>query len=254
MSLRVKNLSVSIDDNVLLDNVDLTISSGEFVAILGSNGAGKSTLLRAITSLQKYSGEISWGEHSIRNLSITDRAKTLSYLSQDRPTSWPIRVCDVVALGRYAYGVGPGKLSPADQTVVNEAIDNCDLHHLTDRSIDTLSGGEQARVHCARTFASDAALLLADEPTTSLDPKHQLEILALLRGYTTESKSCLVVMHEPALAARFADRLIWMKDGRIIASGTPSDTLTSEMMAEVYGVRASVEIAEYPNVTLHKPI
>ena len=106
--------------------------------------------------------------------------------------------------------------------------------------MDALSGGETTRVHCARTFASESPLLFADEPTTALDPRHQLEIMRLLKNYVTETRGALIVAHEPALAARFADRLVWMKDGRIIADGSPTDTLTPTLLEQVYKVDARV--------------
>jgi iron complex transport system ATP-binding protein len=254
--LKVTNLSLSITNKPLLRDVSLSVAPGEFVAILGANGAGKSTLLKAITGLQAFhDGAITWNEESLSTIDPIARAKVLSYLPQERPSSWPILVRDVVALGRYAYGVNTGKLSDVDLRIVRQALQDCDLTGFETRQIDTLSGGENARVHCARTFASEAAMILADEPTTSLDPKHQLEVLQLLRGYVSESRCVAVVLHDPALAARFADRLVWMRDGRIHADGTPEQTLNPKVLAATYDIQASVNHSgKYVQVEFYQPL
>lgn len=249
-SLKIQNLSAQVNDLVLLNHIDLTINPGELVVILGSNGAGKSTLLKCLTGLQTCNADaVRWGDQELQDLDNASRAKILSYLPQERPTSWPLRVKDVVALGRYSYGVGAGQLTPENKAAINRAISACHLTQLQDRSINTLSGGEQARVHLARTFAAEAPLLIADEPTTSLDPRHQLEIMMLLHEYVGEHRAALIVLHEPELAARFADRLIWMKSGKIIADGTPKATLTPETLNQVYDVEAQVDLErETPSV------
>lgn len=253
--LKVENLSVSIGDKSLLRDVYLSVKSGELVTILGSNGAGKSTLLKCITGIQTFKqGLITLDGTSINTRSSIERARAISYLPQSRPNTWPIRVKDVVALGRYAYGVSPGNLTGEDLKVVDAAIRNCHLTTLADRSIDTLSGGEQARAHCARTFCSRSPIVIADEPTTSLDPKHQLEVMDLIRQYVDEGNSGIVVLHEPALAARYADRLVWLKAGEIVADGSPSETLTPETMAKVYEVEAEVDLTgDFPAVNTLRP-
>lgn len=253
--LRVSNLSVVVEQQSLLSDIYLNIESGELVAILGSNGAGKSTLLNCIVGAQAFSGLVSWNETPVSSMNSTDKARAISYLPQNRPTSWPLRVKDIVALGRYAFGATPGNLSPTDSAAVTAAMQSCNLMALQDRQIDTLSGGEQARVHCARTFASEAPLLVADEPTNSLDPKHQLEILTMISSYVDQDRSGLVVLHEPALAARFATRLIWLKNGSIVADGTPAETLTRETMALVYEVNAGVDLSgPIPLVQIENPL
>ena len=253
--LKVENLSVSVGQATLLNQVFLTVEPGELVIILGSNGAGKSTLLRCITGLQTFDqGLVTLDGTLITNLSSIQRARQISYLPQSRPNTWPIRVKDVVALGRYAYGVSPGNLKGEDLTQIEAAIESCNLTHLAERKIDTLSGGEQARVHCARTFCSQAPLVIADEPTNSLDPKHQLEVMNLIMRYVDNGNSGIVVLHEPELAARYADRLVWLKAGQIVADGKPSDTLTPEIMAEVYEVETEIDLAqEFPSVRTIRP-
>lgn len=240
--LVAKDISVRAGNSSLLQDVSLSLQPGELVAVLGPNGAGKTTMLRALLGLQKIAlGSVTIGNTLIAGLSPAQRARKVSYLPQRRPLAWPNTVRDVVALGRFAHGAALGRLGPVDKEAVDAAITACDLEPFADRYIDSLSGGELARVHFARAIAAHAPLLIADEPVAELDPRHQLSIADLIRGYVNDGGGALVVLHEVALAARIADRLIWMKNGRIVADGSPQDTLTEERMDEVYGVRASVK-------------
>jgi len=250
--LSLCNIGLSITNKVILESINLELNSGELVVLLGANGAGKSSLLRSALGLAQVStGESLIDEQLVTTLSSANRAKKVAYLPQKRPLAWPIKVFDVVSLGRYAYGVNLGRLKNDDLESVESAITSCDLEHLRNRRVDTLSGGEAARVHVARAFAANAALLLADEPTAALDPKHQLDVMQLIRRYVDMGGGALVVGHEASLAARFADRLIWMRDGRIVADGTVKETMTAAMMAEIYGVSAQIgDVAGHINVSI----
>ncbi|MEM7432918.1 MAG: ABC transporter ATP-binding protein, partial [Pseudomonadota bacterium] len=236
-----KDVCVFADDATLVDHVSLSVSSGELVAILGPNGAGKTTLLRALVGLiRPDSGWIGLDGENCTDLSNTDRAKKISYLPQRRPLAWPNKVRDVVALGRFAHGASLGRLSRDDAGAVDEALAACDLQHLADRTVDTLSGGELARTHFARAIASRAPLLIADEPVAALDPRHHLRIAQLLRDFVDAGGGALVVLHDVPMAVRFADRLVWMRDSKILAEGSPEETLTAQIMQDVYGVNARV--------------
>ena len=250
--LSLCNIGLSIINKVILEGINLELNSGELVVLLGANGAGKSSLLRSALGLAQVStGESLIDEQLVTTLSSANRAKKVAYLPQKRPLAWPIKVFDVVSLGRYAYGVNLGRLKNDDLESVESAITSCGLEQLRNRRVDTLSGGEAARVHVARAFAANAALLLADEPTAALDPKHQLDVMQLIRRYVDMGGGALVVGHEASLAARFADRLIWMRDGRIVADGTVKETMTAAMMAEIYGVSAQIgDVAGHINVSI----
>lgn len=240
--LRANNLSLRIGNNILIDDVSLTLRPGDLTVILGANGSGKTSALRCalgLTSADK--GTASLGEDDVRTLSSTQRARRLSYLPQLRPLAWPNTVEDVVALGRYSYGAAPGRLQGADANAVASALLACDLENFAQRRCDTLSGGELARVHCARAFAAEAPLLIADEPLAALDPRHQFRIMDLISGFVARGGGALVVVHDISLAARYATRLLWMKDGRILADGSTSETLTAERILAVYGVNALVD-------------
>jgi len=240
--LAVQNLSVVREGVILVDDVSFCCRTGELVALLGPNGAGKTTLLRAALGLVAPTrGAAMLAGDDTQTLSPRDRAHRASYLPQLRPLAWPSPVRDVVALGRYSHGAALGRLGDTDQRAVNAALVSCDLEALADRATDTLSGGELARVHFARAFAAEAPLLVADEPVAALDPRHQHRIMELVRAFVDKGGGALVVLHDIALAARFADRLLWMHGGHVVADGAPAETLSAERLADVYGIRASVE-------------
>jgi iron complex transport system ATP-binding protein len=239
-------LSIKAENTLLLEDASVSLASGEVVAILGSNGAGKTSLLRAILGLLDVaSGSVTLDGREFHSLSPVQRAQHIAYLPQRRPLAWPNKVRDVVALGLFAHGVSLGRLSPKESATVHEAIKSCDLEGFEDRNVLSLSGGELARVHFARVLATHAPLLLADEPVAELDPRFQLQIAKLIRQFVDAGGGALVVLHEVALAADLADRLIWMNDGRIVATGTPQETLTPQTLADVYGVKAHVAKDEH---------
>lgn len=239
--LHASNITVVVGDARLVSNASLSLCAGELVVILGPNGAGKTSLLRALLGLTEVlHGHAQVDGQDIARLSATDRAKLMSYLPQRRPLAWPNKVRDIIALGRFAHGAALGRLAPDDAAAVAAAMDACSLTELADRSADTLSGGEIARVHFARAIAARAPLLIADEPTAALDPLHQLAIGKLLRDFVDAGGGALVVLHDVALAARVADRIVWMRDGHVVADDSPDATLTPELLQTVYGVRAHV--------------
>ena len=239
--LAAHGVSVTLGGHRILHDASLRLAPGELVALLGPNGAGKTTLLRALLGLvQRSGGRVRIGGDDPARLPASERARRIAYLPQSRPLAWPIRVRDVVALGRFAHGASLGRLRGADAAAVERALLACGVGRLADRPCDTLSGGELARVHVARAMAAEAPFLIADEPTAALDPLHRHRIMGLVRARAGGGGGVLVVLHEAALAARFADRLVWLADGRIVADGPPEETLTPQRLAEVYGVRARV--------------
>lgn len=240
--LLTQNLSVKAASTFLVREANLRLIPGELVALLGPNGAGKTSLLRAALGLEKRSeGLAALDGTDSEKLSPMQRARRVAYLPQQRPLAWPNTVRDVVSLGRFAYGAAPGKLGTADAEAVDRAIEHCGLTDLSSRNTDTLSGGELARVHCARAFAADAPLLVADEPVAALDPHHQFSTMDIVRQFVDDGGGALVVLHDIALAARYATRMVWMKDSRIVADGPPEETLTPERLADVYSVHARVD-------------
>lgn len=249
--LTVTNLTLEAGQTVLVDRASFRLAPGDFIALLGSNGAGKTSLIRTALGIQKAaSGSSTLDGMDVTRLSAVERARQIAYLPQTRPLAWPSRVRDVVALGRFSHGAHIARLKGSDLRAVDQALADCDLTDLSHRNADTLSGGEQARMHCARAFAAEAPLLVADEPTAALDPFHQFQVLDLISGFVEKGGGALVVMHDVQLAARYASRLIWMKRGQIISDGAPPDTLTPERVHETYGVRAEIDGTR---ITLERP-
>lgn len=229
------------DGTLLVDQASLAVNEGELVALVGPNGAGKSSLVRCLAGVEAArQGQVTLNGQGIAALPPLARAQMLAYLPQSRPLAWPLSVHDTVALGRFSFGGVPGRLSKPDEAAVEAALAETAITHLAQRRTDTLSGGEMARVHIARSLATHAPMLIADEPLAALDPLHQWQIMTLLRRHVARGNSAILVLHDLSLAAQFADRIIWMKDRMIVADGTPEQTLTTQRMAEVYNVAARI--------------
>lgn len=240
--LTVKGLTYQVNGATLVEQASFKLVPGELICLLGPNGAGKTSLIRTSLGLEKPSfGQSMLDGESTLTLSPILRARRIAYLPQIRPLAWPNAVRDIVALGRFSHGAVLGRLKGADRDAVDRALSACDLTHLADRSADTLSGGELARMHCARAFAAEAPLLVADEPIAALDPRHQFRILDLIADFVASGGGALVVLHDIQMAARYASRLIWMKGGRILADGPPSETFTEDRLKDVYGIEARVD-------------
>ena len=242
MSVKFENITVKAGSKTLVSKASLELRPKELTALIGPNGAGKTSLIRAGLGLMKAaSGTASIHGKNIAQMQPDKRARHIAYLPQIRPLAWPNHVYDIVALGRFAYGTNIGRLSMADQDAVQSAMQACDILHLSERKADTLSGGELARMHCARALCAKAPFLIADEPIAALDPRHQFRIMDLLRSYVDSGGGAIIVLHDIALATRYADQLVWMKDGDIIANGSVEDTLSTQMMSKVFGVEAKIK-------------
>lgn len=240
--LRVDDITVKSGETILVEAATFAVSAGELVVVLGPNGAGKTSLLKGVLGLATIAnGRVELSGRDVSELAPIEQARLVSYLPQKQALAWPNRVRDLVALGRFSHGAAIGRLGEIDAAAVEAALVACDVSHLAERRADTLSGGEISRVHFARAFAAGAPLLVADEPVAALDPRHQFRVMDLIADYVKQGGGALVVLHDIALAAKYADRLIWMQDARIVADGTVEDTLTSSRMADIYGVAARID-------------
>jgi len=238
--LSLADVSVTLRGARVVDSVSLAIAPGEVVALLGPNGAGKTSLIRASLGLIECSGAALLSDRNPRDLSARERALRAAYLPQKPQSIWPLSVERLVALGRYAYGAAPDRLSVTDQAAVDDAIAACDLNALRGRRMDEISGGEKARAHLARALAQHAPLLVLDEPSAGLDPGQALGVADIVRAHGARGGAALFSTHDVTLAARAADRVLLLKSGRVVALGAPRDALTNETLEAAYGRRARV--------------
>ena len=207
------------------------------MALVGPNGAGKTTLLRALAGLIESTGAITVGGDALTDLSLRERALRFGYLPQGHVVHWPLPVRDVVALGRYPHGAtDPDRLAPHDRDAVARAMVATAITDFGDRRVTELSGGERCRVALARVLALEAPIVLADEPTASLDPRYQLDVMQTLRKAADQGMLVIVVTHDLGLAARFADRVLVLSDGKLVADGPPAQALSEQMVGDVFRV------------------
>jgi iron complex transport system ATP-binding protein len=218
-----------------VEDLTTVIRPGICTAILGPNGSGKSTLLKILLGvLTPTRGTISLANRPLDGWSRLDLARTIGVVPQDEDISFPISVRDLVAMGRYPH-LGPFRGErQIDRAAIEAAMARCDMFGLRDRSITALSGGERQRARLARALAQEPTVLVLDEPTRALDVRHEMEILELLRSLTSEGVTVLLVTHNLNLASRYADDLLLMDRGRIVASGSPAEVLRQEHLEQVY--------------------
>lgn len=222
----------------IVRDVSLHAAQGEFVGLLGPNGSGKSTLLRMVYRvLQPAGGKVCVAGRDVWQVSARENARAMAVLAQEGAEAFDLRVRDMVLMGRTPHQSPFARDSDEDLRIVADALERTGTAHLTGRMFSTLSGGEKQRVLMARALAQQAPLLILDEPTNHLDVRHQFALMNLVRrlGLTT-----LAALHDLQLAAHYCDRLYLLRDGALVAQGTPAQVLTAEHIARVYGVRASV--------------
>jgi iron complex transport system ATP-binding protein len=237
--LAAQQLEVTLSGRTVLRDVSLSLPSGQLVALVGPNGAGKTTLLRALAGLVSSSGTVEVGGDRLSSLSLRERAKRFGYLPQGHLVHWPLPARDVVALGRYPHGAtDPARLSPRDEEAVLRAMQATNVVEFSERPVTELSGGERSRVALARVLAVEAPIVLADEPTASLDPRYQIDVMINLRSAADRGVLVVVVTHDLGLAARFADTVLVLSDGRLVAQGKPAQALSEQVMADVFRISA----------------
>lgn len=241
--LNIQNISINYGQTQILRDVSFSLEMGEITAILGANGAGKTTLLRALNnSLPIAGGEILLNNRSIDDHSRREIAQQIAVVAQENETKFPITVLEFVLAGRFAHGSSFGWETENDLNIAFDSLQICDLQDYEGRLMNELSGGERQRVLLARSLATNASILLLDEPTNNLDLAHQALMLRLVRE---RCKSCessaIVITHDINLASEFADKILLLKDGKIIAQGNPMVVLTVENLKEVFGVKVLLD-------------
>ncbi len=251
-ALTAQGLDVTLAGRTVLSDVSLSLPSSQLVALVGPNGAGKTTLLRALAGLVPSTGTVEVGGDRLSSLSLRERAKRFGYLPQGHLVHWPLPAKDVVALGRYPHGAtDPARLSARDEQAVLRAMQATNVVEFAERPITELSGGERSRVALARVLAVEAPIVLADEPTASLDPRYQIDVMINLRAAADRGVLVVVVTHDLGLAARFADTVLVLSAGRLVAQGKPAQALSEQIMADVF--RISAYRADYRNETVILP-
>ena len=238
--LSAEGLGVDLAGRRAVSDVAFTLPKGRLVALIGPNGAGKTTLLRAVAGLIAATGRIALEGRAVADLTPRERARRIAYLPQGYQAHWPLTGREIVALGRFPpHGASdPARLGAADAAAVETALGKADALPFAGRSILALSGGERARVMLARVLAVEAGLLLADEPTAALDPRHQILVMEALKAEAARGALVIAATHDLGLAARHADGIMAMRDGRLVALGGPRDVLDAAFLRETYGVEA----------------
>ncbi len=241
--LAARGVVVRLGGTPVVRGVDLAVRPGELVALLGPNGAGKSTLLGTLAGDHRAAdGTVLLDGRDLATWSARDLARRRAVLPQRTAVSFPFTVREVVAMGRAPWAGTPAE--DEDDAVVERALEACDVAHLTDRTVPTLSGGERARVALARVLAQHTGLLLLDEPTAALDLHHQELVMAQARRHADDGGAVLVVLHDLTLAAAWADRTCLLDQGVVVADGAPRDVLTEATLSRVYG--CPVDVVPHP--------
>jgi iron complex transport system ATP-binding protein len=243
IAIEIRDVRVELGGKDVVDGVDLDVAHGEWVALIGPNGAGKTTLIRAIARLVGFGGSIALGGRSTEAMSRTELSRMLAVVPQEPSTPPWMTVGEYVLIGRTPHLGAFGREGRRDREAAARALERLDLLEWRERPLGTLSGGEKQRVVVARALAQEAQIVLLDEPTAALDIGHQQQALDLLDVLRLQSGLTLVAaMHDLTLGAQYADRMVLLDRGRVVADGPPRDVLTEELIARHYD--ASIQIVE----------
>jgi iron complex transport system ATP-binding protein len=237
--IEARGVTVRRDNRAILVDVDIDVLAGEVLALVGPNGAGKSTLLSVLSGDQEASaGSIELMGRPVGSYRALELARRRAVLTQANVVSFPFRVIEIVQMGRSPW-MRTSELAD-DQQAVLDAIRATDIEHLLGRRFTNLSGGEQARVSLARVLAQTTPVVFLDEPTASLDLRHQEEVMRLARDLASHGRTVVVVVHDLSLAGAYADRIALLDDGRLNAVGVPLEVMTADRVGRVYGLDVQI--------------
>jgi len=240
-TLGTRALRMGYGQRLIIESLDLAIPPGSVTAIVGPNGCGKSTLLAGLARLQKpQGGAVLLNGKAINTLPSREVARLLALLPQDASAPDGLTVAELIRFGRQPHQGLLRQWSDHDQAVVQAALEVADLRELADRPLDSMSGGQRQRAWIAMAIAQDTPLLLLDEPTSALDLGHQIEVFELIRQLAHAGKTVVMVVHDLSSACRYADHLVAMNHGRIVAEGAPANIVTPRLVEALYGVRCTL--------------
>ncbi len=250
--IELSNVSMKRDGREILNIEHLSIESDKFTVILGHNGSGKSTLLNLLArQVDPDKGSISYNGQAIKKLSQKKLAQEVAFLPQQQPQVAGMNVRELVRLGRFPWRGTFGRWQQKDAQIIQAAMEQTDVDQYADHMTDNLSGGEQQRAWIAMLLAQQSPILMLDEPTSALDLSHQYELMNLLRQLNQQSgRGIIAILHDINLAARYADRVIALKQGKLCFDGSPSTLLNHSTLTELYGIR--IQLIDHP--TLDQPV
>jgi iron complex transport system ATP-binding protein len=238
-------LSAYIEDVHILHELSFRVETGRLVGLLGPNGSGKTTLLRCVSGLLPYSGTLEVLGREISTWSPRELARRLAFVRQAVSMSFDFSVSEVILLGRSPHKRWLQDYARDDRDRMVQALEHVDLDGFEDRSVLTLSGGELQRVFLAQALVQEAEVLLLDEPTAHLDVHYQFEFMNLIRELVGHGRTVIAVFHDLEIASRFADDLIVLQRGRVVAGGKPADVLTKGLIADVFRMDASLHASSH---------
>lgn len=242
--LRAQDLTLRYGERIVSTRLSLDVPDGAFTAVVGPNGCGKSTLLRAfVRLLRPAEGSVSFDGREVGGYPAKALARSLAFLPQDPLAPEGIKVRQLVARGRYPHQSLLSMWTPEDEQAIAEALRTAQIEDLADRPVQELSGGQRQRVWVAMVLAQQTPYLLLDEPTSFLDITHQYRLLDLLAGLRDEGRTVIAVLHDINQACRFADHLVAMKEGRVVAEGAAADIVDAALLKEVFDL-PSVVVAD----------
>jgi len=237
----IYNLNFYYGKNQILKDINLNIKNKNFISIIGANGSGKTTLLKVITRINSVTkGKVFLFENDINNYSYRDLAKLLSYVPQTINTDFDFSVLDIVLLGRNPYLNFSKSLKYTDYEVVYDILKQVECIHLTNKSINKLSGGERQKIFIAKALAQDTPILLLDEPVSSLDLYNQIEILDILKQLSKKNKIIITVLHDLNLALMYSDYIIMLKSGKIFKTGNPDILLNNKNIKSCFNIDVNI--------------
>jgi len=248
-SISTKSITFKYDESTIVDQISLQVKSGSFLTIIGPNGSGKSTLLKLIAAnLTPDEGAILINDRQLSDFKMKDLAKEMAVVPQDTNVSYDFDVFDIVLMGRNPHLKRFQKEGDADFAIVRDAMEQTNTWHLRERKVNGISGGERQRVIIARALAQEPKIILLDEPTSSLDIHHQIEVLELLKRLNQEKEVTIVaVLHDMNLAARYSQEVLLLHDGKIITMGQTEDVMTVENLQKAYKMEMIIQRNIYTN-------